>query len=469
MALVLIVEDEPILGRNLRDALVLSGHEVIIAATGGEGIAQALAIRPSLVLTDYRLPDLDGLEVLRRIKAQAEHPTAFIMMTAHGEVAVAVQAMKSGASDFLLKPLDLQELRSTVDRVLRQQSASDELRYFRERERAHSAIDDILGNSPAVCDLRDWLRRIVKTPALATPEPPCVLITGETGTGKDLIARAIHYAGPRRDAQFVHINCTAIGETLAESEFFGHVKGAFTDARSDKRGLFEVADQGTLFLDEIGHMSPTLQAKLLSTIERRTIRPVGGSAERRVNVHVIAATNRKMEEAIEIGEFREDLYHRLRVLTAFLPPLRERGNDIEMLARHFLHQQRERFGVPVEDFSPAAVAALRAYDWPGNVRELLHTIERSVLFADSRVVDAEHLGLPIVKRPSQVAVELPGGRSIRIEFSDDGPKLEDIENEIIAAALHHASHNLSRASRWLGISRDAIRYRLDRYQKKDRS
>ncbi len=215
-------------------------------------------------------------------------------------------------------------------------------------------------------------------------------------------------------------------------------------------------------------MPLSLQGKLLTTIERRLVRPVGGSTERKVNVHIIAATNRNLEEAVESGEFREDLYHRLRVLTVFLPPLRQRGNDIEILARHFLQIQRTRFGAAVEDFSSRAIESLRGYDWPGNVRELMHTIERSVLFSDSHLIEAEHLGLPVIAQGSHMEVEISGSPTLHIEFSENGPRLDEIEHQIITTALQRAGHNLSRASRWLGISRDAIRYRLDRFEKKSK-
>ena len=465
MATILIIEDEPILARNLRDAIQFGGHDVALARTGEEAIDVVETVRPHLILTDFRLPGIDGLEVLRRIK-RAFSGIDFIVITAHGEVSTAVQAMKAGARDFLVKPLDLHELCVTIDRVLRQRSEAMALHYLRERDLCDAAVENIVGQSQPMREVRALVRRIGELPTVASHAPPCVLITGETGTGKDLVARAIHRAGPRREAQFVHVNCTAIPEQLAESELFGHVKGAFTDARADKVGLFELADQGTLFLDEIGHMSLALQAKLLTAIDQRSIRPVGGARERKINVHLIAATNRLLKEAIGNGEFRADLFHRLRVLTVDLPPLRARGSDAVLLARHFLRVQVTRIGTSIEDFSDDSLAAIRSYDWPGNVRELAHAVERAVLFSDGPMIQPMHLNLQTVDESTLFTLELPGCETMRLDFAEGGPSLEDIEHHILLAALKHSSHNLSRTARILGISRDAIRYRLDRYRRR---
>lgn len=465
MAIILIIEDEPILARNLRDAVQLAGHDATIAASGEQGLEVIESLRPHIVLTDYRLPGMDGLEVLGRVR-RTQPTVDCIVITAHGDVTMAVAAMKAGAADFLTKPLDLHLLCVAIERVLRHQLEMGELSYRKEQERQSSAVDNIIGESPAVREVRNLIRRIGELPTLSSNRPPCVLITGETGTGKDLVARAIHHCSPRRDAQFVHVNCTAITEHLAESELFGHVKGAFTDARSDKRGLFELADKGTLFLDEIGHMPLALQAKLLTAIDQRTIRPVGATQERKVDVHLIAATNRRLEEACAEGDFREDLYHRLRLVTIHLTSLRERGSDMEILARNFLHTQAARSGSLAEDFSPDAIEAIRAYDWPGNVRELSQTIERAVLFADGPLIRPVHLNLQEVQGKEHVAVEIPGAASIRLDFSENCPTLEEVEYQIIQAALKFSSHNLTRAARILGISRDAIRYRLERFQRR---
>lgn len=468
MANILIIEDESVLARNMSDSLRLAGYETEVVATGEEGLSVIERTSPDLVLLDFRLPGIDGLEVLSRMQS-VDASSATIMITAHGNIETAVEAMKCGASDFLAKPLDLKELQLVVERTLAFRSTSANLNYFRQRERVDADCDRIIGESESMKSLKALVHRITSTPVLASDLPPSVLVVGETGTGKDLVARAIHYSGPRKDAQFVHVNCTAIPEHLVESELFGHVKGAFTDARSNKMGLFEVADHGTVFLDEIGHMPLALQAKLLAVLEQRKVRPVGGTRDRAINVHVIAATNRDLLGAIESREFREDLYHRVRVLTIQLPPLRKRGDDIVLLANHFLHMFADRFGIDVQGFAKNAMDRILAYDWPGNVRELMHAIESAVLITDAPRIRAEHLNIHPVKPAGKMEIELVStGKTISVDFQDGGAKLDDIEFEIIEAALKHAKHNISRASRILGISRDAVRYRLERHRERQK-
>jgi DNA-binding NtrC family response regulator len=464
MAQILVIEDEPVLARNICAALGFAGHEASSVTSGEDGLAVAEKGAPDLVLLDLRLPGMDGLDVLRELRKRA-NSASVIIMTAHGNIDTAVEAMKRGASDFLTKPLDLKALQLVIDRVLRHRQVTANLNYFRERERAESACEQIIGESEPMKAVKRFIARIVSTPALSAKMPPSVLITGETGTGKDLAARAIHYAGPRREAPFVHINCTALPEHLVEAELFGHVKGAFTDARGDKRGLFETADGGTVFLDEIGHMKPALQAKLLAVLQQRTIRPVGGTAERKIDVHVIAATNRDLDQAIQVNEFRDDLYHRLRVLTVHMPPLRERGDDLLVLTQHFVGLHAARFGLTVHGCTDDAVALLQSHDWPGNVRELSHVLESAVLVTDDERIHPEHLNLPSpVPAGASARLEVGADRVIKLDFGEQSPKLDEIENQIIQAALEHSGHNLSRAARVLGISRDAIRYRLEKFR-----
>lgn len=468
MANILIIEDESVLARNMSDSLRLAGYETEVVATGEAGLKVIERASPDLVLLDFRLPSMDGLEVLSRMRT-IDASVAVIMITAHGNVETAVEAMKRGASDFLTKPLELQQLQLVVERTLALRSTSANLNYFRQRERVDAECDRIIGESEPMQRLKALIHRITSTPILASDMPPSVLVTGETGTGKDLVARAIHYSGPRKHSQFVQVNCTAIPDHLFESELFGHVKGAFTDARCNKMGLFELADNGTMFLDEIGHMPLTLQPKLLAILEQRKARPVGGTRDRTVNVHVIAATNRDLLGAIESREFREDLYHRVRVLTIQIPPLRERGDDIVLLANHFLHMFAGRFAVDVQGFTKNAIDRIMAYDWPGNVRELMHTIESAVLFADTPRIGTEHLNIHAAKPTGKMEIELASaGKTISVDFRDGGANLDDIEFEIIQAALNHANHNLSRASRILGISRDAVRYRLEKHRERQK-
>jgi DNA-binding NtrC family response regulator len=461
---ILVIEDEPMLAQSVSESLKLAGHEVRTVGTGEAGLTAIDTRSPDLILLDLRLPGIDGVDVLRELR-QRGCTASVIVTTAYGNVESAVEAMKMGVSDYLIKPLDLQEMDLVVERVLRQRRVQENLEYFRQRERAGSAIEEIIGNSPPMQAVKRFIQRIVDSPALTSKAPPSILLTGETGTGKDLVARAIHYAGPRRESPFVHVNCTALPDHLVEAELFGHVKGAFTDARSDKRGLFEVADGGTIFLDEIGHMKAPLQSKLLGTLEHRKIRPVGATAERSVNVHFIAATNRNLREAIDGGDFREDLYHRLRVLALEMPPLHQRGPDIDALADHFLRACSGRFALPIEGFAPDAREVLRQYDWPGNVRELSHVIESAVLIADGPLVRPEHLNIHLPQPGAKLSLDLPGVRTLTLDFASGGPRLEDIEFEIIKSAVEYAKHNVSRAARILGISRDAVRYRLEKYAK----
>lgn len=464
LASILVIEDEPILARNIADALTLSGHEAQIAPSGEEGIRLARSTEPDVILLDFRLPGIDGMETLHRLR-QITTSAAIIFMTAHGGVRTAVDAIKAGADDYLSKPLELAEVRLIVDRARKRQSNQAEISYFRERELLDASTKELVGESAVIQRLKAMIERLATSPALAGVLPPSILVTGETGTGKDLVARAIHAAGPRSGAQFVHVNCTAVPDALFESELFGHTKGAFTGAQSDKRGLFDVGDGGTVFLDEIGHMPLALQAKLLSVLERRVIRPVGATRERPINVHVIAATHRNLAEAIAGGEFREDLFHRLQVLSIVVPPLRDRREDIALLANRFLKRFALQLRSPAQGFSPTAMNHLTRHSWPGNVRELMHTVESAVLIADGPLVTPDHLGLKSARDPAEYRDETrPARRCIELDFNESGPRLEDIEYEAITAALEQTGNNLTHAARILGISRDAIRYRLERYR-----
>lgn len=464
MALILVIEDEQVLASNLCEAMKLSGHEARATHTGEEGLKVAGSWMPDLVLCDLRLPGIDGLDVLRELKSDG-CPASVIMMTAHGNIASAVAAIRAGAADYLTKPLNLAELGLVVARVLAGRRVARHLEFFRQRELAGSACESIVGECPGMTEVKRFVHRITSSPALSSEEPPGVLITGETGTGKDLVARAIHYAGPRREKPFVHVNCTALPEQLMESELFGHVRGAFTDARQPKEGLLACADGGTVFLDEIGHMPTSMQAKLLAVLEHRRIRPVGATAERAIDVHVIAATNRELEPAIAAGEFREDLYHRLRVLRVHLPPLRERGPDILVLAEHFLGRHAARFGMDIEGFSPDACAAFGSYRWPGNVRELSHVVESALLVSPGPVIRTADLNLRLPATAASASLELNLGaaRRLSIDFANGCPTFEQIEHEVITSAMAFTNQNLSHAARLLGLSRDAVRYRLERF------
>ncbi len=463
MATLLIVEDEPVLARNLVQAFANRGYDVRAAAGCAEALQVATDAPPDVVLLDYRLPDGSGLDVLQTLIA-GDPDRQVIMMTAYGSVADAVQAMQRGACDYVQKPLDLSEIRIKVERALGGARQRREVAYYRERAAGTATI---LGESAAVVRLRTMVERVAGATGGPGGAAPTVLLLGETGSGKGHIARALHAAGGRRGGPFIEVNCTALPENLVEAELFGHEKGAFTDARSARAGLFETADGGTIFLDEIGHISPALQSKFLKVIEEKTVRRVGASAQRRVDVQVIAATSRDLEAAIGTGEFREDLYQRLSVAVIRIPPLRVRERDAVLLAHTFLDAAQRRYGAGRRTLSAAAETAIAGYAWPGNVRELANVVERIMLFSDSNPVAVEDLGLatnstPTGPAPTGTVAVAPGGQ-IRIELAEGGVSLEAIERALLVAALAKTGGNQSAAARLLGVSRDTLRYRVEKY------
>ena len=459
MARILVIEDESILRKNIVDRLKADGHDVVDAGSGEAGIELATLLAPDLVLTDLKLPGRDGLAVLREVKRVTPR-TMVVLITAHGSQKTAVEALREGAYDYLTKPVELRELALLVGRAASHCRALDNVEYARAAERQHGTLEQIVGVSTNIRELKNRIRQFVASPAAALKNPPTILITGETGTGKDLVAHAIHNEGPRKDGPFVHVNCTAVSENLFESELFGHVKGSFTDARAAKKGLFEVADGGTIFLDEIGHLGAAMQAKLLLTLEKRTIRPIGATDERPIDVHIIAATNRDLPEAINRQEFRSDLYHRLLVFDLHLQALRERPEDILPLAEHFVRAHARRFGVSARRLSEGATAALRRHAWPGNVRELSHTIECAMLICDGDELSEHQSRLESARPPGPAESTLPGGFRIDIDFERGTPTLDEVELRIIQAAFEYTGRNLSRTARILGITREAVRYRL---------
>jgi DNA-binding NtrC family response regulator len=438
---ILVVEDEDKLRRVIQLHLEAGGYEVEQARTAEEAVLRAG--EADLVLTDLRLPGMDGMELLAHIRRQNAH-TPVIVMTAFGTVENAVAAMKAGAVDFLLKPFSLDHLSAVVEKALEVRALRDENRQLREELGRRYDFRNIIGHSPR-------MQEIFATVARVAPTRATVLLCGESGVGKDLIARAIHYHSPRRDRPFVKINCTAIPETLLESELFGYEKGAFTGAATNKPGKFEQADSGTVFLDEIGDVPPSIQVKLLRVLQERELERLGSNKTRQIDVRVVAATNADLRAALEQGRFREDLYYRLNVVPINIPALRERKEDIPYLAAHFA----DKFGREVRGqacrLKPEAVEKLLAYSWPGNVRELENVIERSIVLSQS-----EELG------PAEIKLDLaPKSRALEeARFLPDGVTLEQFERMIIQEALRRAEGNKSHAARLLGLTRNALRYRL---------
>jgi DNA-binding NtrC family response regulator len=438
---ILVVEDEEKLRRVLQLQLASAGYDVDLAGTAEEGIR--VVDRADLVLTDLKLPRMDGLEFLSKVRLQNAH-VPVIMMTAYGSVETAVEAMKAGATDFLLKPFGFDHLQQVVGKALEVRALRDENRQLKAELGRRYEFDNIIGRSPGMQEIFATIERVAPTRAT-------VLLAGESGVGKDLIARAIHFHSPRRDRPLVKINCTAIPENLMESELFGYEKGAFTGANTSKPGKFEQADTGTVFLDEIGDVPAAIQVKLLRILQEREFERLGSNTTRHIDVRVIAATNRDLREALEQGAFREDLYYRLNVVPLNIPPLRERKQDIPFLANHFIHKLAPDSGSRVESITEAGMEKLVAYLWPGNVRELENVIERGLVMCTATALDAADIRLESAPRPR--------GNS-DAHFLPEGMTLDQYEQDILREALRRADGNKSQAARLLGLTRNALRYRL---------
>ncbi|MEO8372812.1 MAG: sigma-54 dependent transcriptional regulator [Candidatus Solibacter sp.] len=440
---ILIVEDEEKLRRVLELQLMSAGFEVDKAATAEEGLK--LVDRANMVLSDLRLPRMSGLDFLAEVRRQNPQ-TPVVMMTAYGSVETAVEAMKSGASDFLLKPVSLDHLMQVVNKALEMSALRDENRELKAQLGRRYEFDNIIGRSGSMQEIFNTIERVGPTRAT-------VLLTGESGVGKDLIARAIHFHSPRKDRPLVKINCSALPENLMESELFGYEKGAFTGAQTTKPGKFEQADTGTVFLDEIGDVPTPIQVKLLRILQEREFERLGSNVTRHIDVRLVAATNQDLRAALENGTFREDLYYRLNVVPLNIPPLRERKVDIPALANHFLRKLAPENGTQVDSITDAAMEKLVNYHWPGNVRELENVIERSLVMANGTRLDTSDIRLENAPRP-----KAQGGTDSH--FLPEGMSLDQYEQDIIKEALHRADGNKSQAARLLGLTRNALRYRL---------
>jgi DNA-binding NtrC family response regulator len=442
---ILVVDDESLIRWSLAERLRAEGYQVLEAETGSAALDQ-LHEHIDLVLLDYKLPDIDGVSVLRRIK-EVDQDILVILLTAYATVDTAVEAMKLGAYHVANKPFNLNEIAATVERALETTRLRREVRQLRANAARPYSLHSIVGNSPPVISLRHMVVKV------ATSAASTVLLTGESGTGKDLVAKVIHYASERASRPFMNITCSALPEHLLESELFGHERGAYTDAHSQKRGLLESADGGTVFLDEIGEMVPALQAKLLRFLEEKTFKRVGGSADIHVDVRVLASTNRMLEEEVEKGRFRKDLFYRLNVLPISLPPLRARNEDVPLLVEYFIDGFNKEFRKDVLGASTAAYTILQRYGWPGNVRELRNVIERAMLLSDGTRLGPRDFPALTATPSSPDEFELPA----------NGVILEQLERSMVEQALRRCHGNQTRAAALLGLNRDQIRYRVEKF------
>jgi len=444
-ARILIVDDEQLVRWSLNERLTAAGYDVFEAGLAADALERIGSADIDLVLLDFKLPDGDGLSVLKKIK-EVSPEIQVILMTGYSSIETAVEAMKLGAYHYVNKPFNLDEVEMLVQKALETSQLRREVRALRSSQGREYSFDAIIGQSPAMQAIKALLARVAKSPAST------VLLTGATGTGKDLAAKSIHYNSDRARRSFVNITMSALPEQLLESELFGHERGAFTDARQQKRGLLETADGGTVFLDEIGEMTPGLQAKLLRFLEEKTFKRVGGLQDLRVDVRVIAATNRNLEQEVSNGKFREDLFYRLQVMPIALPPLRERHGDIPLLASFYVDLFNREFKRHVRGVSPEGMHMLESYQWPGNIREMRNAIERAMLLV-------EHEWL----QPSDFTTLTRSVTPAEFKLPVEGISLDEVERQLLVQALERAGGNQTQAGQLLGINRDQVRYRIEKF------
>jgi DNA-binding NtrC family response regulator len=450
-AKILVVDDERFITWSLKQHLEKEGYEVFTAESGEEGLELFKAELPDIVILDIHLPGINGLETLEAIR-KINKEVIVIIITAHGDIETAVSAIKLGAYDFVEKPFDLNRISVLIKKALETINLKREVTYLREEKHDKYSFGNIVAQSKAMKELISLAKKVAESDANT------ILIQGESGTGKNLIARAIHYHSARASEPFVEVTSTAIPETLIESELFGFEKGAFTDAKASKKGLFELASGGTLYLDEIGDIKPATQAKLLRVIEDKTFKRVGGLKDIIVNVRIIAATNKNLENAVKDGSFRADLYYRLKVIPIFIPPLRERKEDVIPLAMHYIRLFNREFKKNVKGISPEAEKLLVDYPWYGNTRELKNVIERICILENTDIIYPDHIPSEIIDFAEKSPADKP-----QFDIPQKGLSLKDVERELIAKALQMVDGNQTRAARLLGISRDALRYKMQKF------
>ncbi len=451
-AKILVIDDEKLLRWSMQQNLSKEGYTVITAENGVGGLKLFIEEGPDIVLLDIHLPDISGINVLENIKK--EDPNAVvIMVTAFGDIETAVKTIKFGAYDFVEKPFNLEKLNLLIGKALETCSLRKEVSQFRSQLSNKYGFWNIIGKSKQMQMILELTKKVAKSDATT------ILLQGESGTGKDLIAKTIHYESTRASKPFIDVNCTALPETLIESELFGYEKGAFTDAKQMKKGLFELADGGTIFLDEIGDMKPSTQAKLLKIIENKTFKRIGGVKDVSVDLRVIASTNKNLEEEVKKQSFREDLYYRLKVIPIFLPLLKDRSEDIPLLANFFIDGFNREFKKNVKGLSKETERAFLHYPWPGNIRELRNVIERAMILENEEYILPEHL-------PSEFSSDksLSGDKvNAQVTLPSEGFDIEEIEKNLIKQALEQAKWNQTRAAKLLNLTRDALRYRMQKF------
>lgn len=467
---ILIVDDEKLVRWALNQKCSEFGYQCMEAETGQAGLQALQTESVDAVLLDVHLPDMSGLQVLEKLR-QAGETRSIIMMTADPHLDDVKAALRMGAYDFVSKPINFDELNVTLQNALEAGSLRTEVESLRDEVRRRAGYHDVIGVSRKITELMKFVYKVAASAATT------ILIQGESGTGKDLVAKAIHYRSSRSERPFVAINCSAIPETLMEAELFGHEKGAFTDAKAMKKGLFEIADGGTLFLDEIGELSPLLQAKLLRVLEDQVIRRIGGVRDIQVEVRVIAASNRDLEREVREGRFRQDLYYRLAIISIFLPALRERKDDITSLVEFFLNHYNKKFRKSVQGITEETRRLLLNYDWPGNVRELKNALERAMILEEGNLLRPDDLPFSVASGRSNAIVEeahggamhteaaaIPGKRRLPPLFiPEGGTSLEDVEHALVELALQQSHGNQIKAAKLLNISRDALRYKMKKF------
>jgi two-component system response regulator AtoC len=457
---ILVIDDEQLIRWSFEKNLATHGYQVQTAESGEEGLRLFEASYPEIVFVDNKLPNIQGLEVISRIKSMNEE-TVIVFMTAYGSIDTAVKAMKLGASEYINKPFTFKEVFALLDGIKSRISLSNEIQLLRRQQKEKITFDHIIGHSPAIRGIIRDARKI------AHIDTTTILLLGESGTGKDLFAKAIHNESSRSGKPFVTINCSTLAETLLESEFFGHEQGAFTDAKKLKKGLFEMAEGGTVFLDGIGEVNQITQVKLLGVIENRTIKRLGGTTDIPIDIRIIAATNKDLQQSIKEKTFREDLYYRLKVFQITMPPLRERREDIQALTEYFISFFKVKFKKQISKVDPAAKELLRNYEWPGNIRELRNVIERAIILETGDTLKVEDLPVEIAN-PSGSIKKLSGTPAIHSmksspESVPDGISLFELEKNAIIQALNKTNNNQTKAAKLLGISRDTLRYKVKKY------